>query len=70
MRDYVWKSSLAKHIQNHIALQKASGLKFWQQEQNLQKFNHYYFYSGYQGTKVTREIAEGFIYVCVCQEKS
>ena len=63
MKNYVWKSSLSKHIQDHIALQKASGLKFWQQEQDLQRFDHYYFYSGYQGTKLTREIAEGFIYV-------
>ncbi len=63
VRDYVWKSSLAKHIQDHIALQKASGLKFWQQEQDLQKFDHYYFYSGYQGTKIYREAVEGFIYV-------
>lgn len=63
MRDYVWKSSLSKHIQDHIILKKASGLKFWQQEQDLQKFDHYYFYNGYQGTKLTREAAEGFIYV-------
>ena len=38
-------------------------MKFWQQEQDLQKFDHYYFYNGYQGTKITREIVEGFIYV-------
>lgn len=25
MKDYVWKSSLSKHIQDHIALQKESG---------------------------------------------
>lgn len=63
MRDYVWKSCLSKHIQDHITIQKASGLKFWQQEQDLQRFDHYYFYSGYQGTKLTREVVEGFIYV-------
>ena len=29
MRDYVWKSFLAKYILDHIAIQKASGLKFF-----------------------------------------
>lgn len=63
VRNYVWESSLSEHIQNHIALKKASGLKFWQQEQDLQKFDHYYFYNGYHGAKLTREAVEGFIYV-------
>ena len=63
MKSYVWKSSLSKLFQDHIALQKSSGLRFWQQEQDLQRFDPYYFYSGYQGTKLTRQIAEGFIYV-------
>ena len=63
MRDYVWKSSLSNHIQDHIALQKASGLKFWHQEQDLQRFDHYYFYNGYQGTRLTKEVTDGFIYV-------
>lgn len=63
MRDYEWKSSLSKHIQDHITLKKASGLKFWQQEQDLQRFDHYYFYNGYQGTRLTKEAVEGFIYI-------
>jgi len=62
MKNYVWKSTLAEHFQTYISVQQTAGFKFVFQERILQHFDHYHFYSGYQGTRLTRDILSAFIY--------
>lgn len=62
MKNYVWKSALAEHFQTYISVQQTAGFKFGFQERILQHFDHYYFYSGYQGTRLTKDMLSSFIY--------
>lgn len=62
MKNYTWKSTLSKHFQTYISIQRTAGFKFVAQERVLQHFDHYHFYNGYQGTRLTRDMVSGFIY--------
>lgn len=63
MNGYSWNSDLSDFLQKHIAIQRASGMKFIAQERVLQHFDHYYYYNGYQGTRLTKDMLDRFIYV-------
>lgn len=62
MRNYTWKSTLSEHFQTYISIQRTAGFKFVAQERVLQHFDHYHFYNGYQGTRLTKDMVSGFIY--------
>lgn len=63
MKDYIWKSTVSNHIQSYIALQRTAGFKFITQERILQHFDHYFYYNGYQGTQLTKDLISDFIYI-------
>ncbi len=65
MKDYTWKSTVSNQIQSYIALQRTAGFKFITQERILQHFDHYFYYSGYQGTQLTKDLISDFIYSTV-----
>ena len=63
MNNYEWRSSLSESMNEYITIQKSSGFRFKQQEKDFQSFDHYFFYSGYQGNRVTKEMIDNFIYI-------
>ncbi len=62
MKNYTWKSTLLEHFQTYITIQRTAGFKFVVQKRVLQYFDHYYFYNGYWGTRLTRDMVYGLIY--------
>lgn len=62
MRNYVWKSSMAPLISQYLEIKHLSGLKYERQERCLQHFDHYFYYNGYEGKALTKEIIFPFIY--------
>lgn len=62
MKNYVWKSSMAPLISQYLEIKHLSGLKYEQQERCLQHFDHYFYYNGYEGDALTKEILFPFIY--------
>lgn len=63
MKNYEWRSDMAILIQNYIHTKQETGLKFVVHTRYLQHFDHFYFYNGYEGTLVTKNILDEFIYV-------
>jgi integrase len=62
MKNYIWKSAFASLINQYIEMKHLAGLKFIDQEVHLQHFDHYLYYSGYEGTALTKDILFPFIY--------
>lgn len=62
MKNYVWKSSIAPLISQYLELKHLSGLKYEGQERCLQHFDHYFYYNGFEGCSLTKEIMFPFIY--------
>ena len=62
MKNYIWKSAFASLINQYIEMKHLAGLKFIDQEVHLQHFDHYLYYSGYEGTALTKDILFPFNY--------
>lgn len=62
MNNYEWKSDFAPLILSFIDQNHLAGQKFSRQERILQHFDHFYFFSGYKGTVLTKYALEEFIY--------
>jgi integrase len=65
-KEYTWKSDIAQKAQQFLRIKHMTGFKYDSQEKYLQKFDAYYFQNGYTGIRITKEMADGFIY---CQEE-
>jgi integrase len=59
---YEWKSGIAKTAQDYILLKRQTGMKFEAQERCLRHFDAFYFTNGFEGTALTKEIVQDFIY--------
>ena len=59
---YKWKSGIAEAAQNYISLKQQSGMKYEIQERYLRHFDTFYYSNGFEGTTLTKEIVNNFIY--------
>ena len=62
MRTYQHKSDMAKLLQCYLKEKKMTGFKFEKQARELERFDDYYYRAGYRGVKLTKPMAEAFIY--------
>jgi integrase/recombinase XerD len=59
---YEWKSEFAEAAQNYISLKQQTGMKFEIQERYLRHFDTFYYSNGFEGSTLTKEIVNDFIY--------
>ena len=59
---YEWKSGIAEAAQNYISLKQQTGMKFESQERYLRHFDTFYYNNGFEGTTLTKEMVNDFIY--------
>lgn len=59
---YTWKSDIAQKAQQFLQIKHMTGFKYDTQEKYLYRFDAYYFQNGYTGIRITKEMADGFIY--------
>jgi integrase len=59
---YNWKSDIAQKAQQFLQIKHMTGFKFDTQKKYLQRFDTYYFQNGYTGIRITKEMADAFIY--------
>jgi len=59
---YQYKSDMGKLLQCYLKEKKMTGFKFDKQSRELERFDDYYYRAGYRGVKLTRPMAEAFIY--------
>ena len=60
---YIWKSDMAGMLQAFLQMKKMSGLKYENQQRELEHFDAYYYHSGYSGIRLTKPMLDSFIYV-------
>jgi integrase len=60
--DYIWISDIAIKAQQFLKIKHMTGFKYHVQEKYLRRFDTYYFHNGYTGIRITKEMADGFIY--------
>jgi integrase/recombinase XerD len=65
-KEYIWKSDIAQKSQQFLQIKHMTGFKYNSQVKYLQRFDTYYFQNGYTGIRITKEMADGFIY---CQDE-
>lgn len=59
---YRWKSDMAELLQSYLAEKQMTGFKFEKQGRELERFDDYYYRNGYAGIRLTKPMADGFIY--------
>ncbi len=59
---YEWKSGFAEAAQNYISLKQQTGMKFEIQERYLRHFDTFYYSNGFEGSTLTKEIVNDFVY--------
>lgn len=59
---YEWKSGFAEAAQAYISLKQQTGMKFELQERYLRHFDTFYYSNGFEGSTLTKEIVNDFIY--------
>lgn len=59
---YEWKSGFAEAAQSYISLKQQTGMKFELQERYLRHFDTFYYSNGFEGSTLTKEIVNDFIY--------
>jgi integrase len=59
---YEWKSGFAEAAQNYISLKRQAGMKFETQERYMRHFDTFYYINGFEGSTLTKEIVNDFIY--------
>lgn len=59
---YEWKSEFAQAAHNYISLKRQTGMKFEIQERYLRHFDTFYYINGFEGSTLTKEIVNAFIY--------
>ena len=62
MRTYQYKSDMGELLKCYLKEKKMTGFKFEKQARELERFDDYYYRAGYRGVKLTRPMAEAFIY--------
>lgn len=59
---YQWKSDISKMLKVFIKEKKMMGFKYERQARDLERFDAYYYYSGYSSIRLTKPMLESFIY--------
>jgi integrase/recombinase XerD len=59
---YQWKSDLSTLLQGYLIEKQMTGFKFKNQGRELERFDEYYYRNGYAGIRLTKSMADGFIY--------
>jgi len=59
---YQYKSDMKELLACYLSQKQMTGFKFERQERELHRFDDYYYRNGYTGIKLTKQMAEGFIY--------
>jgi len=59
---YEWKSGFAEAAQSYISLKQQTGMKFEIQERYLRHFDTFYYCNGFEGSTLTKEIINDFVY--------
>jgi len=70
MKDYSYRSDMGKLIKCYIEEKEMTGFKFEKPARWLKRFDEYYHKKGYRGIKITRKMAEEFIYENGKEKKS
>ena len=67
---YEWKSDIAELLQCYLSQKQMTGFKFEKQCRELQRFDDYYYRNGYLGVKLTKSMADRFIYGITYEKQS
>jgi len=59
---YQYKSDMKELLKCYLSQKQMAGFKFEKQCRELQRFDDYYYRNGYTGIKLTKSMAEKFIY--------
>ena len=62
MNNYIWKSSLADHMQEYLVLKRMAGLKYKGQRRMMEMFDQYCYDIGFNGDRLNTELVNGFCY--------
>jgi integrase/recombinase XerD len=62
MNNYIWKSSLADHMQEYLVLKRMAGLKYKGQSRMMEMFDQYCYDIGFNGDRLNTELVNGFCY--------
>jgi len=61
--EYLWHSEISSMLIAYLNEKRMTGFKFNRQEHHLKKFDEYYFRNGYSGSRLTKPMLDGFIYL-------
>ena len=70
MSGYQYKSDMAELLKCYLKEKIMTGFKFEKQARELERFDDYYFRAGYRGIKLTRSMADAFIYGISYEKRS
>lgn len=59
---YQWNSDISSMLIFYLKEKRMTGFRFNSQERYLQRFDEYYYRSGYSGSRLTKQMTDGFIY--------
>lgn len=62
MINYIWKSTLADHIQEYLVLKRMAGFKCKRQGRLMEVFDQYCYDTGFKGDRLNIELVAGFCY--------
>jgi len=60
--NYQWKSDLSTLLQGYLTEKQMTGFKFKYQSRELERFDDYFYRNGYSGIRLTKPMADKFIY--------
>jgi len=67
---YQYKSDMGELLRCYLVEKKMTGFKFDKQGRELERFDDYYYRNGYRGVKLTKPMAETFIYGISYEKRS
>lgn len=62
MNNYIWKSKLAAHMQEYLALKRMSGFKYKNEGRMMEMFDQYCYDIGFSGDRLNAGLVNGFCY--------
>jgi integrase/recombinase XerD len=62
MNNFVWKSSLADHMQEYLVLKRMAGFKYQREGRLMEMFDQYCFDIGFSGDRLSIDLVNGFCY--------
>lgn len=62
MNNYIWKSSMADHMQEYLVLKRMSGFKYQREGRMMEMFDQYCYDIGFDGDRLNADLVNGFCY--------